>query len=93
MALPPPPPDPVCHPQFALWCFERRLKLREIAEALKPCSIETARRIQLPFGDENRRIPQPDLMNRIVTWTDGAVQPASFYPSAEVLEAINGRVA
>lgn len=92
MAAPPPPPDPFYHPKFAVWCFERRLRLAPVAEAIE-CSIETARRIQLPFGDKDRRTPQPDLMNRIVSWTQGQVQPASFYPSAEVAAALKEREA
>jgi len=92
MAAPPPPPPPQFLPAFAWWCFARQLKQREIAEALG-CSIETARRYQLPFGAAMRRTPEPPMMDRIVAWTQGEVQPGSFYPSAEVLAAIRQREA
>lgn len=87
MALPPPPPDPVFMPKFALWCFQRKLKLREIAEAIG-CSHEHARCIQLEFGNPKRRTPDEDLMNRIVAWTLGEIQPGDFYPSPHVAAAM-----
>ena len=90
MAAPPPPPPPQFPPLFAWWCFERQLKLREIAEALD-CSAETARRYQLPFGHRMRRTPEPEMMNRIAEWTRGDCQPAGFYPSAEVLDTLKAR--
>lgn len=80
MASLPPAPDPLHLPKFALWCFQRGLKLAEIAEALD-CSHETARRLQMPFGEKRRCIPKQDLMNRLVHWTGGEIQPADFYPT------------
>lgn len=89
MALPP-PPDPLFLPKFAIWCFQRRLKLREIGTAID-CSPESARRYQLAFGNPDRRVPDEDRMNRIVAWTQGEVQPGDFYPSPSVAAAIAQR--
>lgn len=84
MAHTPPPPDPVFLPKFTLWCFQRKLRLRQIAAAIAPCSREHARCIQLEFGNPKRRTPDEDLMNRIVSWTRGEIQPGDFYPSPTV---------
>jgi hypothetical protein len=86
----PPPPDPLFLPKFASWCFQRRLKLREIAAAID-CSAEHARCIQLEFGNPKRRTPDEALMNRIVAWTQGEIQPGDFYPTPGVAAAIAER--
>lgn len=90
MAEPPPAPDPLFLPKFANWCDARRLKLRVIAEALG-CSHETARRLQFEFGNPRRCIPDEALMDRIVIWTQGEIQPNDFYPSASIVVAMAKR--
>lgn len=66
--------------KFDEWCWRRGLTLEPVAEAIG-CSIETVRKIRLPFSDDNRRVPGKELAERIVRFTAGAVTPADFYPS------------
>ena len=73
--------DPQPLPRLALWRFQRRLRLKDVAEALE-CSTETVRRITLPFGDPGRRVPDEALLGRIVAYTQGEVTAADFYPAA-----------
>ncbi len=54
--------------------------LREVAEAIGS-SHEQVRRMRLPFGHPDRRVPDPELMARIVAWTGGEITPADFYPA------------
>lgn len=72
-------PQPIPRPAFAQYIWERGLSFQAVAEALG-CSHEQVRRICLPFQDAARRVPGPELMERIVEWTAGAVLPADFYP-------------
>lgn len=65
--------------KFDEWCWLRGLELKPIADALG-CSVETVRRIRLPFSHRDRRVPNDDLMPRIVTFTHGMVGPPDFYP-------------
>ena len=74
---PAPPPRPL--PPFALWMTVRGLTTRQAGDVLK-VSHETIRLICLPFDDEERRVPNKDLMRRIYTWTQGEIRPRDFYP-------------
>lgn len=78
-------PAPVPRPAFAAFIEARKLKLREVGEALD-CSGELVRLICLPFHDKRRRVPGAELMGRIVAWTGGQVVAGDFYP-----EHLNGR--
>lgn len=73
------PPAEVGRNKFDEWCWKRNLELKPVAEAIG-CSIETVRKIRLPFSDAKRRVPGKELAERIVAFTDGAVTPADFYP-------------
>ena len=73
-----PPPDPLPRPAFARFLWERDIDLARAAEAID-CSAEHVRRICLPFSDPKRKVPAPDLMARIVRWTNGQILPADFY--------------
>lgn len=77
MTIKAPPPQP--RPKLAWFIFERGLELKVVASALG-CSYEQVRLICLPFSDDRRRVPGAGLMERIVAWTDGVVQPIDFYP-------------
>jgi len=55
---------------------------QKLAEMLGCNHATIARRWCLPVADENRKIPHPRYMARIVDLTSGAVQPNSFYVSA-----------
>jgi len=72
-------PKPISRPKLARFIWERMLTLEEVATALG-CSYEQVRVISRPFADQARRVPGPELMARIVEWTEGEVTPADFYP-------------
>ncbi|HEY2178060.1 MAG TPA: hypothetical protein VGH15_05710 [Caulobacteraceae bacterium] len=73
------PPRPVPRPAFARWMWERSLELKAVAAEIG-CSHEQVRLICLPFADRRRRVPTAELLERIVTFTDGEIRPADFYP-------------
>lgn len=74
-----PAPAEIDRNKFDEWCWRRGIELREAALALG-CSAEQVRLMRLPFGHERRRVPNQELMARIVAWTEGAVCAADFYP-------------
>jgi hypothetical protein len=74
------PPNPVPRPKLASYIWARGMELKAVGDAID-CSHEHVRRMCLPFGDPNRRVPAEDLMARIVAWTDGEIRPADFYPA------------
>lgn len=75
------PPPEIGRNEFDEWCWRRGLDLRQAAEPLG-VSIETVRRIRLPFTDPARRVPSKDLAERIYDYTAGAILPAHFFPSS-----------
>jgi hypothetical protein len=79
MVAMPPAPAQIERNRFDEWVWRRDLKLRQVADALG-CSVEHARAIRLPFGHEGRKVPGPELMEKIVAWTDGEVTAVDFYP-------------
>lgn len=81
--------------EFDEWCWRRGLDLKDVVAGLAQASvrlaqddgkdrcvpsIETVRRIRLPFSDPNRRVPAAELVELIHAYTDGAVIAAHFYP-------------
>lgn len=70
---------PVARPRLAIWLFERNVSTAAAADALA-VSSESVRRYCLPFDHADRRLPHAEIMERIVAWTAGAIQPADFYP-------------
>lgn len=72
--------QPVLRPGFARWMWDRDLGLREVADAVG-CSYEQVRRICLPFGDANRRVPDQALITRIHELTCGEIGVQHWYPS------------
>lgn len=74
------PPPEVGRNKFDEWCWRRGLELKPLAEALG-CSIETVRKIRLPFSDAGRRVPRQQLVERIVAYTNGEIVAADFYPA------------
>lgn len=73
-------PPPVRQlPPLAFWLFRRGLKLREAAGPFG-CSAEYVRLICLPFDDPDRRVPTPDVIAAIHTYTQGEIGPADHYP-------------
>ena len=74
------PPQPIDRPALARFIWERMLSLADAGDELGS-SYEQVRRICLPFGHEDRRVPNADLMERIVAWTGGEVRPRDFYPA------------
>ena len=72
-------PDIVPRPAIASWIWQRSLYLKDAAE-LFGCSYEHVRRMCLPFGDPDRRVPTEQLMAVIVEKTNGEITPADFYP-------------
>lgn len=69
----------VARPTLAKWLFDRNVSTAFAAEALQ-VSGESVRRYCLPFDHPDRRLPGAEIMERIVAWTGGAIQPADFYP-------------
>lgn len=61
------------------FCWERGLELSDKAAAWE-CSTEHARRICLPFGHPDRKVPQPDIVARIYQWSRGEIGAADHYP-------------
>ena len=80
------PPAPIDRPKLAHWMFVRGLKPKDGATPLG-CTAQTVRRLCLPFGHPERRIPDEAQLERIVSWTDGEVTAPDFYPAR-----LNGRV-
>jgi len=70
---------PLLRPRFASWLWERDITNVEAAEAVG-CHPLTVGRICKPFGDPDRRMPEPPVMERIVELTRGDVTPNDFYP-------------
>ena len=83
-------PAEVGRNKFDEFCWRRGLELKPVADALG-CSIETVRRIRLPFSHPDRRVPNDELMPRIVNFTQGLVGPPDFYPPHLLLGADVGR--
>lgn len=76
-------PAPKRRPFFALLLFEAGVDYQQAAKALAS-SRETIRLVCLPFEDPRRRVPNRQLMGRIVAWTAGRVRPADFYEACDV---------
>lgn len=70
---------PLLRPRFALWLWEREITNIEAAEAVG-CHPMTIGRICKPFGDPDRRMPEPSVMERIRELTLGSITPNDFYP-------------
>ena len=81
-------PAEVGRNKFDEWCWRRDLELKPVAAALG-CSIETVRKLRLPFTDLNRRVPKTELAQRIFDFTQGEVTPADFYPP-HLVRAVSG---
>lgn len=73
-------PPEIGRNKFDEWCWRRGVELREAAKSLD-ISIETVRRIRLPFSHKARRVPSAELAERIFAYTGGDVGPADFYPA------------
>lgn len=88
------PPD-IGRSPFDEWCWRRGLELRDVADGLalaavdirrqtgreiRAPSIETVRRIRLPFTDGARRVPASDVVELIHRFTAGEITAGSFYP-------------
>lgn len=71
--------QPVERPKLARWMWDRKLKSRDAAPHLG-VSAEQVRRYCLEFGHEDRAIPGPDVLQRILAWTGGEVTERDFYP-------------
>jgi len=76
------PPPPRQKPAFAQFLWDRRVSYREASKALKR-SHEYVRRICLPFGDPNRRVPDDEVLARIATYTGGSISKLDFEDTAE----------
>jgi len=74
-----PPDSPICRPAFAVWLYARGISREQAAGALDLSPI-TVQRYCLPFDNDDRRIPPPAVLERIVDWTGGEITPADFYP-------------
>lgn len=74
------PPPIIPRPSLALWLWLRGLTLKG-GGLLFGCSHEQVRAICLPFNDPLRRVPDTELLERIVRATAGEVRPADFYPA------------
>lgn len=74
------PPPIIPRPALALWLWLRGLALKE-GGLLFGCSHEQVRAICLPFADPLRRVPNTELVERIVAATQGEIRPADFYPA------------
>lgn len=72
-------PQAIQRTPFDRWLWERHVLNAEAGEALGVTG-ETVRRYRLPFGDQGRRIPDEELLEKIFAWTSGAITPADFYP-------------
>jgi len=72
-------PPEIGRNRFDEWCWRRGIELKPAAAALG-VSIETIRKIRMPFSDDRRRVPVKELAERIYDYTGGAVVPADFYP-------------
>ncbi len=66
-------------PGLAHWLADRGLMAKDAAEPLG-VNKQTVRRFCLPFGNPERRVPDEEMLRKIVVWTDGAVTAESFYP-------------
>lgn len=75
----PQPPAVVPKPELALWIWQRGLSLKRAGE-LFGCSYEQVRLMCLPFADQARRVPDTDLMRRIIDATAGEIGLKHFYP-------------
>jgi hypothetical protein len=88
-------PNEIGRNEFDEWCWRRGLELRDVVDGLALVaarltretgrvvvapSVETVRRIRMPFSDARRRVPSSDLIAMIKEYTGGAVVPAHFYP-------------
>ena len=81
--------------EFDDWCWRRGLDLRGVAAGLRATaerlertdgaprrvpSVETIRRVRLPFSHADRRVPATEMMELIKAFTGGEITPAHFYP-------------
>tara|TARA_R100000654_G_scaffold21098_1_gene42599 strand:+ start:1252 stop:1464 length:213 start_codon:yes stop_codon:yes gene_type:complete len=57
----------------------KNLSYKRLSELVGAKHATVARRWCLPQGHEQRMIPAPNYMEKIMTVTDGAVQPNDFY--------------
>lgn len=73
-AVPPP-----LAPKLERWLSLNRIAYAEAGRRLG-VSGEAVRKWCLPFESAVRQVPSPSIMERIVAWTAGAIQPADFYP-------------
>lgn len=76
-----PPFRIVPRPRFAHWMFLRNLKPADVSGHLEVHEM-TVGRYLLPFGDKRRRIPDRNVMPRIVRLTAGECPADSFYEHA-----------
>jgi len=57
----------------------KNLSYKRLSELIGASHATVARRWCLPAEHQDRMIPAADFMERIMTVTDGAVQPNDFY--------------
>lgn len=76
-------PPPRQKPAFALFLWDRGISLRDAATALDR-SHEYVRRICLPFGDPNRRLPDEAVLERIAKYTGGEITKADFEEPSDI---------
>jgi hypothetical protein len=63
---------------FSRWMWEHGLRPKDLEKALGR-SWESVRKFALDFDDPARVIPPPEVMDRIVALTAGAIRPGHFY--------------
>jgi hypothetical protein len=83
MVIRPSNAKPLALPALTLWLVERGLNPTDAARELH-VSPYTIRRYCLPFGDPERRIPRPEIIERITVWTAGAITANDFYPQPDL---------
>ena len=72
-------PSPISRPKLAAWLFDRGIS-NAAAAAVLECSEQTVSNMCKPFGEAGRTVPREALLEKIVTWTEGAVTAVDFYP-------------
>ncbi len=85
-------PHPIGRCGLERFIWERGLILADLAQVMG-CSIEHARRCCLPFPHPDRKTPNPDQVERIYAWSEGAVSAADHYPPPKPLAGLNGETA
>lgn len=61
------------------WRVSKNLSYNKLAKLLGASHATIARRWCLPFDAQDRMIPSPKYMDRVVNITNGSVTPNDFY--------------